>query len=352
MHGSRRAAPAQLATHAQKGNALEASIDTTSDRRPRRVWQTMSKRTGLRLGAAAVAAGALAATAALTVMGTASASTQQGIAQGSAAYSFRTLDNTNDLTFNQLLGINDNGHIAGYFGSGAAGHPNKGYLLRPPYGSQSRYQNINFPGSVQTQLTGLNDEGVQVGFWSTENTASMNNNNFGFYLKNGHFHDVNFPTSDPASPPVDQLLGVNNHDVAVGFFTNGQGNNRGYEYSIITHRFSRVTKPGAAGMSLTAAAINNHGDVAGFYTTSGGVTDAFLKYPGGRFITLAVPGASMTQAFGVNYSDLRGRGHVHRRHRQQRRNARLHLAARARVQHRRRPARHRDHHDQRRQRPR
>ena len=280
-----------------------SSIDTTSDRRPRRVWQTMSKRTGLRLGAAAVAAGALAATAALTVMGTASASTQQGIAQGSAAYSFRTLDNTNDLTFNQLLGINDNGHIAGYFGSGAAGHPNKGYLLRPPYGSQSRYQNINFPGSVQTQLTGLNDEGVQVGFWSTENTASMNNNNFGFYLKNGHFHDVNFPTSDPASPPVDQLLGVNNHDVAVGFFTNGQGNNRGYEYSIITHRFSRVTKPGAAGLSLTAAAINNHGDVAGFYTTSGGVTDAFLKYPGGRFITLAVPGASMTQAFGVNDSD-------------------------------------------------
>jgi hypothetical protein len=38
---------------------------------------------------------------------------------------------------------------------------------------------------------------------------------------------VNFPTGDNASPQVDQLLGVNNSDVAVGFYTNGQGSNRG-----------------------------------------------------------------------------------------------------------------------------
>ena len=282
------------------------STDHTSPRRARR---KISVRTGLRLGAAAAATGALAATAALALMAPASASTQAAqapAANGSSRYHFTTLDNAKDLTFNQLLGINDNGHIAGYFGSGAAGHPNKGYLLRPPFG-QGNYQNLNFPGSVQTQVTGLNDEGVQVGFWSTQNTANMTNNNFGFYLRNGQFHTVNFPTGDNASPPVDQLLGVNNHDVAVGFYTNGQGNNRGFEYNIITHRFSRVLKPGApagtAGPSLTAAAINNRGDVAGFYTNSRGVTVAFLKYGYGRFLTLAVRGASMTQAFGVNDRD-------------------------------------------------
>jgi len=282
------------------------STDHTSPRRARR---KISVRTGLRLGAAAAATGALAATAALALMAPASASTQAAqapAANGSSRYHFTTLDNAKDLTFNQLLGINDNGHIAGYFGSGAAGHPNKGYLLRPPFG-QGNYQNLNFPGSVQTQVTGLNDEGVQVGFWSTQNNANLTNNNFGFYLRNGQFHTVNFPTGDNASPPVDQLLGVNNHDVAVGFYTNGQGNNRGFEYNIITHRFSRVLKPGApagtAGPSLTAAAINNRGDVAGFYTNSRGVTVAFLKYGYGRFLTLAVPGASMTQAFGVNDRD-------------------------------------------------
>jgi hypothetical protein len=249
-----------------------------------------------RLSVTIAAAGALATAAAFAVAGPAHAST-------ATSYQFQTLNNRADLTFNQLLGINDDGVIAGYFGSGAQGHPNKGYELRTP----STYQNENFPGSVQTQVTGLNDAGVTVGFFSTMNTASMTNNNFGFYQSNGSFHEVNFPTGDNASPQVDQLLGVNDHDVAVGFYTNGQGSNRGYEYNIATRQFTRVLVPGApagmAGPSLTATAINGHGDVAGFYNKTSSQVDAFLRLHNGQFITLAVPGAAMTQAFGVNDGD-------------------------------------------------
>jgi hypothetical protein len=249
-----------------------------------------------RLSVTIAAAGALATTAAFAVAGPANAST---------SYRFQTLNNSADLTFNQLLGINNDGEIAGYFGSGAQGHPNKGYELQAP----STYQNENFPGSVQTQVTGLNDEGVTVGFWSTMNTSSMTNNNFGFYADNGRFYNVNFPTGDNASPQVDQLLGVNDHGVAVGFYTNGQGSNRGYEYNIRTQQFTRVLPPGFTSgtslqsPSLTAAAINNRGDVAGFYNETSSQVDAFLRLADGQFITLAVPGASMTQAFGVNDSD-------------------------------------------------
>jgi hypothetical protein len=134
-------------------------------------------------------------------------------------YQFRTLNNSNDPTFNQLLGINNSGVIAGYFGSGAQGHPNKGYFLLRHY-SQLDYRIENFPGSVQTQVTGLNNRGVTVGFWSDQNNANQVNDNFGFYAVGGRrFHTVNFPTTNPATPPVDQLLGVNNHNVAVGFYT-------------------------------------------------------------------------------------------------------------------------------------
>jgi hypothetical protein len=52
--------------------------------------------------------------------------------------------------------------IAGYFGSGAAQHPNKGYYLMPGH-TQLDYRIENFPGSTQTQVTGLNDLGTQVG---------------------------------------------------------------------------------------------------------------------------------------------------------------------------------------------
>jgi hypothetical protein len=254
-----------------------------------------------RLLISAAAAGALALTAALALAHTASAS--PNTADG---YQFSTHDNNAGKTFNQLLGINDEGVIAGYFGSGAKGQPNQGYELFAPYG-QANYEGENFPGSKQTQVTGLNDNGVTVGFWSSQNKASMVNDNFGFYEIAGQFYPVSFPTGNNAKPVMDQLLGVNDHDVAVGFYTNAQGNNRGYEYDILTHTFTRVLVPGApageAGPSLTAAAINNDGDVAGFYARSSSLTDAFLLMADGKFITLAVPGASMTQAFGVNDHD-------------------------------------------------
>src|SRR5581483_3988738 len=210
----------------------------------RREFREIIMRTSLRR--AGIGLGTLTATATLAIAGLA------GAANASTGYHFSMLNNGADPTFNQLLGINDDGVIAGYFGSGAQGHPNKGYELWTP----DTYRNENFPHSVQTQVTGLNNEGVTVGFWSTMNTASGANSNFGFYARNGRFHAVNFPTGDNASPQVDQLLGVNNHDDAVGFY------------------------------NRTSAKV-----------------DAFLRLSDGRFITLAVPGASMTQAFGVNDGD-------------------------------------------------
>jgi hypothetical protein len=267
-------------------------------------------------GATALASGALVAAAALALTGCsaghgtadslalAGATSKMGLSSVTAgSYQIVKLNDARDETFNQLLGINNAGVIVGYFGSGAAGHPNKGYTLVPPF-AQHSFLNENFPRAKQTQVTGLNDNGVTVGFWSKQNTASMTDDNFGFYEQNGRFHDVNFAIGDNASPPVDQLLGVNDSGIAVGFFTNSSGQNRGYEYNIRTHRYSRVEIPGQGlGPSLTAAAINNHGDVAGFYNKTSAQVDAFLKLRSGRFTTLAYPGASMTQAFGVNDSD-------------------------------------------------
>src|SRR5579863_4835411 len=163
----------------------------------------IANRTAVRAGVATVAAGVLAA-GAFTLVGSAGASPARPAAgmhmgAGHVGYGFRTLDDTADPTFNQLLGINDDGLIAGYFGSGAQGHPNMGYLL-----NGTSYQSQNFPGSVQTQVTGLNNDGVTVGFYSGMNTANMMNDNSGFYAVDGqNFRTADFPAQSPASPPVD-----------------------------------------------------------------------------------------------------------------------------------------------------
>jgi hypothetical protein len=283
-----------------------------SDRFARRT--DSARRTGVRgigrgtlLGGIAVAAAGTLAVGTLAGAGSAlAAGKPAGAASATAAaaggYQFVELGSHNDRTFNQLLGINNNGRIAGYFGSGAAHHPNKGYTINAPY-AQGDIKSENYPHSVQTQVTGLNDDGVQVGFYSNSNTASGVNNNVGWYF-NGSFHKVAFPTGNNAKPPVDQLLGVNDHNIAVGFYNNSVGVSRGYTYNIKTRAFKLVTEPGAPtggkAPNLSANAINNAGDVAGDYTTSGGTVDAFLKLAGGSFHKIAVPGASSTVALGLN----------------------------------------------------
>ena len=234
------------------------------------------------------------------------------LAQSPAAsrYQFRTIDNPADPTFNQLLGINQEGLIAGYFGSGLQGHPNQGYLLFARHGRQ-RYLSENFPGSVQTQVTGINDRGVTVGFWSSMNNAGVNgaapvDDNRAFVSYRGRFISGDFPTANPAVPPVDQLLGVNDRAIAVGFYVDGDGNTHAYKYDIRHNAFSEVTPTVVTGP--TAAGINNRGDIAGFGTdatndATNGQTVGYLLRRDGQQTVLAVPGATMTQALGINDRD-------------------------------------------------
>jgi hypothetical protein len=243
------------------------------------------RRPAVTLAASLLAVGALAAPAVASA----------AAPDASANYSYMKVNDHADPTFNQLLGINDSGLIAGYFGSGAAGHPNRGYRVSPPYG-QGNFRSENFPHAVQTQVTGLNNTGITVGFY-VDNAGNQQ----GFYYSHGRYHTVNFPTDNPAKPGVDQLLGVNDAGMAVGFFTDSKGANHGYVYNIRTHRSHLLNTPGDTG--TTAAGINNQNDVAGFGTNGAGATESFLKLGNGKMYRLNYPGASATQAFGVNNGD-------------------------------------------------
>jgi hypothetical protein len=96
-------------------------------------------------------------------------------------FKFQDVTNSNDPTFNQELGINNSGIIAGYFGSGAAGHPNKGYTVVRPYKTQLDFTNENFPGSVMSKSPGSTIEAnsalmatseVRIGQMTTSAAAS------------------------------------------------------------------------------------------------------------------------------------------------------------------------------------
>jgi hypothetical protein len=215
---------------------------------------------------------------------------------------FYTIDNPADPTFNQLLGINKAGVISGYFGSGQAGHPNIGYTVAPPYAA-ANFVPDNLPGSVQTQATGIATNGTTVGFWAPTNNGLGLGANFGFIRQaNGFTYlSVNNPLGG-SSPQVDQLLGINASNVAVGFYNDATGASHGYAYSVKTGVYTPVDVTGA--VSDVATGINAHNQVCGFFTMSDGITEGFVQAlgNGGIVTTFAVPGSGVTQLLGINDS--------------------------------------------------
>jgi hypothetical protein len=208
-----------------------------------------------------------------------------------ADLTFQTIDNQKDPTFNQLLGISDSGVISGYFGIGNKDHPNKGYVVVAPYG-QNNFADENYPGSVQTQVTCIDNLGNTGGFWVDGKGV-----NLGFIEWNGVFTSYRNPKTGKGT--INQILGLNDAGVAVGFYTDAKGINHAYKVNQATGKFTAITPPGSA--NVTATAINNAGDIVGFYS-AGSQTVGFLK-KGGKFSTFTFPNSINTQPFGVNSAD-------------------------------------------------
>jgi hypothetical protein len=219
-------------------------------------------------------------------------------AKPATLYNFQTLDNPADPTFNQLLGINNTGTIAGYFGVGSASHPNKGYTLVPP----STYTNENFPGSVQTQVVGINSNGspTTVGFW-----VDGDGNNFGFVDIGNTFTSVNDPNVPAMGTTTTQLLGVNNNNITAGFYFDGAGNAQGFTYDIVAKTFTSIVLPGSFNAVMTTATgVNNAGVVSGFYVDMAGNTHGFID-DHGTFKSFDDPNANGNTTFlGLNNGGL------------------------------------------------
>jgi hypothetical protein len=213
----------------------------------------------------------------------------------SPCYNFTTIDNPNDANFNQLLGINRAVEIVGYDGDGSV-QPNKGYLVVP----LDHFADENFPQSAQTQVVGINNATTPatVGFW-----IDGGGNNFGFYNRNGSFVSVADPKTGVANGvQTNQLLGINDHHLAAGFYNDANGNSHGYIYDAKNQAFSELTLPFKKVVSFQATGINNAGVICGFYT-NGKVTKGFIGTLG-NFSSVSSGGIKTLTLLGLNNTGL------------------------------------------------
>lgn len=224
---------------------------------------------------------------------------------GTITYNFQSVSNPNDVTFTQLLGINNSSAIAGYFGSGASGHPNKGFTLALP----STFTPENFPGSAQTQVTGINNSGNTSGFYI--DTTGVTH---GFMDTGGTFSTVDAPGT-----AFNQLLGLSDVVQAAGYSsTDATGATLQRAFTEDGGSFSYLSSflPSGIGNNQ-ATGVNNSGEVSGFYLTNSGADATGFLLNGSKLTSLEFPGSVFTQALGLNndgqvvgfYTDSAGNTH-------------------------------------------
>ena len=246
----------------------------------------IANRIGLRVAAAAVATGAIAA-GGLAVAGSAGASTVAASSRAAGQLPFPDPGQRHGPDVQPAARHQQPRPDRRVLRFRRRGHPNKGYLLSRVRPAQLR--NENFPGSVQTQVTGLNDEGATVGFWSGMNNANLVNDNFGFYALDGHhFYNVRLPHRRTPRPHRSTSCSASTTATSRSGSTPTARATTTATPTTSAPPVRHGTVPGNSGRSLTAAAINDDGDLTGFYTTAAGDDDGFLGYHG-HSRTLSVP---------------------------------------------------------------
>jgi hypothetical protein len=208
-------------------------------------------------------------------------------------FSFQTINDPADNAlqtpvFNQLLGINDAGVIAGYFGDGTMIN-NHGFTY-----TNGAFTNENVPGADQTQVVAINNT-LTGGTYNTAGFSVINSTgvNTGFTNVGGTFTGVNGPGST-----FTQVLGLNDHGQAVGFFT-AAGVTSGFTYNLSTTALTTLVVPSTwNATSVTAAGINNAGVIDGFYTNASG-TFGFIDNHG-TFTTPTDTLGTNPMFFGIN----------------------------------------------------
>jgi hypothetical protein len=185
-----------------------------------------------------------------------------------------------------VAGINDEGLVAG---SWTASDGSAIGFIRAPDGRISTPIVHPDDNTRTTVLRAVNDDGVVAGFYG----ANVSN---GFLLTEGKFRTVDFPGAVATA-----LRGINNLGDVSGTYSIVDFNADEFGF-IIPRRGPPISFKLAdpTGTGIVVGGINDLRQLVGYYTDATSTLVGFLRQPSGQFVSVIVPGALSTQAYGIN----------------------------------------------------
>lgn len=219
-------------------------------------------------------------------------------------YSWTTVDDEGgSTTFNEVLGMNDLGQIVGYYSGYSV---IRGFTSLPPY---TKFKAIEYPNSQSTVASSIADDRVIGGYFVD---TGHGEDTLGFLRVKGLWSIVKDIHTPKVPGSVNEVLGVNDSDIAVGYYVDAYGLDQAFADA--TRHYTGLKPPNA--VSARATGINTRGDIVGSAVLSNQETVGWV-YRSGTYAEFSAPYSTDTEPTSANiegqiagsYVDSNGQRH-------------------------------------------
>lgn len=202
---------------------------------------------------------------------------------------FRTINDPKSMKFTRIGGLDDLRQVVGSVQIQSNGDTSA-FTSQRPYRS---YVAIPYPDASSTVATAVNPGGrVIVGYY----VSRKDHDTRGFLREEGIYASYASPHTPRGPKSLNELLGVNDDEIAVGFYEDKHGHNHPYE--LAAGQFIPITPPDA--VSATADAVSIAGNIAGSETLKDGTTEGWYLTSGTSYTQFSYPKSKTTLVNGLS----------------------------------------------------